>query len=401
MPRLVKHSRVVAFAVLGGCLLAVALWPAAVPVDVEVTSRGPLTVTVDEEGQTRIRRRFVVSAPVTGRVLRIELEPGDRVRRGDVVARVRPELPPLLDARTQAEARAAVDNARAALGRAQSEDARAKEALVHAERELARATSLSDVGTISAQGLDARQTEVRLASEAVHASAYAVEAASAELQRARARLAPASAAQGVVTVRAPIDGAILRRLRESESIVPAGEPLLEVGDPRALEIVADLLSTDAVYVKPGARAFVEQWGQDTALEATVRLVEPSGFTKISALGVEEQRVNVVLDFTDLDKASALLGDAYRVELRIVVWDSTSVVKVPVSALVRDGERWAVFELRGGRARRVLVELGHRGGREAEVVSGLSEGTRVVVHPSDRVDDGVRVAARPSNSPTAP
>jgi HlyD family secretion protein len=393
MARVLKNGRVLAFALVVGGLLAVALWPSPVPVDVEAATRGPLVVTVDEEGQTRIRHRFVVSAPVTGRVLRIDLEPGDRVTRGGVVARVRPELPPLLDARTQAEARAAVENARAALGRAQSEDARAKAALVHAERELERANSLSDVGTISAQGLDARKTEARLASEAVHASAYAVEAASAELQRARARLAPTTTAQGVVSVRAPVDGTVLRRLRESESVVPAGEPLLELGDPRHLEIVSDLLSTDAVRVRPGARAFVEQWGHDTVLEATVRLVEPSGFTKISALGVEEQRVNVVLDIADLDKASALLGDAYRVELRIVVWEGASVVKVPIGALVREGGRWAVYEVRDGRARQVLVELGHRGGREAEVISGLHEGSRVIVHPSDRVADGVRVTER--------
>lgn len=393
MRRLMKSRRVLAVAVVVGGLLAVAVWPTAVPVELAVVSAGPLAVTVDEEGQTRIRRRFVVSAPVTGRVLRIELEPGDRVRRGEVVARVRPEMAPLLDARTQAEARAAVENARAALGRAESEDARVRAARVHAERELERARSLSDIGTISTQDLDARQTEARLAGEAVRAAAYAVEAASAELQRARARLAPGSAARGVVDVRAPIDGTILRRVRESESVVPAGEPLLEIGDPRALEIVADLLSTDAVHVKPGARALVEQWGHDTALEATVRLVEPSGFTKVSALGVEEQRVNVVLDFASPETASTLLGDAYRVELRIVTWEGASVVKVPVSALVREGERWAVFEVRDGRARLVLVELGHRSAREVEVTAGVAGGAQVIVHPGDRIADGVRVTER--------
>jgi HlyD family secretion protein len=212
------------------------------------------------------------------------------------------------------------------------------------------------------------------------------------LERARARLAPSASetGRGIVTVTAPADGVVLRRLRESESVVPAGEPLLEIGDPGRLEVVADLLSTDAVRVRAGARATIEQWGDEVALSATVRRIEPAGFTKVSALGVEEQRVNVVLDFVDPGEACALLGDAYRVEVRIVIWEAPRVLKVPTSALFRNGERWAVYVASGGRARRTLVELGRQTGREAEVISGLSDGTRVIVHPGDLIEDGVRI-----------
>jgi HlyD family secretion protein len=187
---------------------------------------------------------------------------------------------------------------------------------------------------------------------------------------------------------------VLKRLRESESLVPAGEPLLEIGDPRQLEIVADLLSTDAVRVKPGARAMIEQFGDDEAvLDATVRRIEPAGFTKVSALGVEEQRVNVILDFVDVVKAGAVLGDAYRVEVRVVIWESESVVKVPTGALFREGEQWAVYVANEGRAQRTVVELGHQTGQEAEVLSGLSEGSRVILHPGDQVTDGVQIEER--------
>jgi len=212
------------------------------------------------------------------------------------------------------------------------------------------------------------------------------------LQRAQARLAPShpEAAGRIVSVTAPVSGVVLKRMRESESIVPAGDPLIEIANPQQLEIVADLLSTDAVRVKPGARAIIEQWGGDKTLDARVRRIEPAGFTKISALGVEEQRVNVILDFVNPAAAWAALGDAYRVEVRIVLWESPSVLLVATSALFRVGESWAVFTVEEDRARRVLVTLGHQTGQQAEVVSGLSEGARVILHPVDTLTDGARV-----------
>ena len=386
------HRRAL-FGILGvGAVVALAFWPETVGVDVARVTRGPLVVTVDEEGRTRVRDRFVVSAPVSGRVLRIELEPGDRVERGDIIARVDAGPAPLLDARTREEAQAAVNSARAAVGGARAGEQRARAAFAQAERELERAQRLTAGGALAAQERDAREAEVRLARESVTTASYAVEAAAAELRRAEARIAPAPSrpGSGVVAVRAPASGVILRRLRESESIVPAGEPLVEVGDPAQLEIVSDLLSTDAVRIRVGARAMVEQWGNEDGLEAAVRRIEPAGFTKISALGVEEQRVNVVLDLVDPAGEDAVLGDAYRVDVRIVVWEASDVLTVPTAALFRNGDQWAVYEVRGGRARLTAVETGRQTGRDAEVVRGLAEGARVIVHPADAVADGARV-----------
>ncbi len=396
MARLLGHWRVLVLTAGIGGLLIFALWPAPVEVDMATVSRGPLMVTVDEEGRTRVRDRFVVSAPVAGRVLRIELEPGDRVRRGDVVARVQAEVPPLLDARTRAEATAAADSARAGLGRARAEEQRAAAASAQAQRELERARRLTAGGALSTQELEVREVEARLAGEAVNAAAFASRAASADLQRAEARLRPAPARAGneTVAVTAPVDGVILRRLRESESVVPAGEPLVEIGDPARLEIVADLLSTDAARIREGSRAIVQQvTGADVAPEAVVRRIEPSGFTKVSALGVEEQRVNVILDLSDPASEDTVLGDAYRVEVRIVVWEAPDVLRVPTSALFRVGDEWAVYLVRDGTARSTPVELGHQTGREAEALGGLTEGARVIVHPSDVIRDGTRVKER--------
>ena len=395
MIRLLKDRRLLLSAVVIGGLTAVALWPGAVAVDVAAVSRGPLAVTIDEEGRTRVRDRFVVTAPVTGRILRIELEPGDRVARGDVLARVQPESPPLLDARSRAEAAAAVESAQATLGHARAEEQRVRAALAQAQRELARTRRLTTAGVTTTQDLDAREADAQVAGEAVNAAAFAVRAASAEVERAHARAATSvsAAGGGAVVVRAPVDGVVLQRLRESESVVPAGEPLIEIGDPGQIEIVTDLLSTDAVRVKPGARATIEQWGGETALAATVRRIEPAGFTKVSALGVEEQRVNVVLDFAGGDEDSPLLGDAYRVETRIVFWEAPSVLKVPTNALFRDNTQWAVYAVSGGRARRTIVEIGHQTAQEAEVLDGLTEGARVIVHPGDLVHDGTRIANR--------
>lgn len=395
MSRELRHRRVLLAIALVGGLLAVALWPTTVQVDVAMVTRGPLVVTVDEEGETRVRDRFVVSAPVAGRVLRIELEPGDRVARGDIVARVSAEPPALLDSRTRAEAVAAVSTARATIGRATAEAERARVAQAAAQRELNRVRSLRNEGAISEQEFDQYDTNARAADRAVEAADFAVRSATSELQRAEARLTQTTpAAPGrVLNVVAPAGGVVLRRMRESEAIVPAGEPLVEIGDPAQLEIVSDLLSTDAVQVKAGARALIEQWGGEHALDATVRRVEPSGFTKLSALGVEEQRVNVVLDFVRPDDATAALGDAYRVEVRIVTWESPATLTIPTSALFRMGESWAVYVVEQGRAVQRRVAIGHRTGQTAEVTDGLAEGATLILHPGDTVSSGTRVKAR--------
>ena len=387
-----------------GALFFVALRPVPVEVDVAPVVRGPMTVTIDDEGETRIRRRFVVSSPVAGRLQRIELEPGDTVtRQQTVVARVQAEAPPLLDARTRAEAEAARESAASSLGRARADEQRATTALELARRELTREQELAGADLTTRQAVDLRESAVLAAEEATRAATFAVATAAAELQRAEARVGPNSVDTGdrVLSVLAPVDGMVLRRLRESAAFVPAGEPLVEIGDPGDLEVVSDLLSTDAVRVRPGSTARLEQWGGEQTLMATVRRVEPSGFMKMSALGVEEQRVNVLMDFDDPATASALLGDGYRAEVRIVVWEADDVVQVPTSALFRQGDAWAVYVTDGASARLTTVTIDHRNSQTAEVREGLQPGDQVVVHPPDTLADGAQVSTREGTAQMPP
>jgi len=397
--RHLRNRKVLAVAGFVAFLLVMALWPESVPVDLATVEKGALLVTVEEEGETRVRDRFLVSAPVAGQVLRIALEPGDPVREGEtVLATFLPAAPVLLDTRTRAEARAAVAAARATLGGASAEEKRAEAAFSLARSELERHRELFGQRIVSQQTLDAAETEARAAGEAYKAAQFAMASAEHQLEMAQARLLQATGGTGAgrpIEIRSPIDGVVFKRYRWSEAVVQSGEPLLELGDPRQLEIVSDLLSTDAVRVNRGDPVLIEQWGGDEALGGTVRLVEPSGFMKVSALGVEEQRVNVIVDFEDPVEAWEKLGDGYRVEVRVVIWQGEDVVKVPTSSLFRQGDDWAVFALDSGRARIVPIELGRRNGLEAQVVSGLEAGQDVVVHPSDSLEDGARVEPRTS------
>ena len=373
--------------------------PQPLPVDLAEVERGPLRVTLDEEGETRVRDRYVVSAPLAGRVLRIELEPGDAVQaETTVLATFQPSTPILLDARSRAESEARTKAARSALGQAKAERDRAQAELRFAESEHERAKRLAESEIISQEALETARLRWETAVEGLEASGHAVESAEHELDRARASLLEvrsleSGAGGDPIALYSPIDGVVLRRLRESEAVVPAGEPLLEVGDPVDLEIVSDLLSNDAVRVRPGQPVVLEHWGGDESLHGQVRRVEPSGFTKISALGVEEQRVNVVIDFTDPETAWQALGDGYRVEVRIVVWESDDVIKVPGNSLFRSGDGWAVFVVEAGTARLRPVSLGPRNGLEASIEEGLAVGEAVIVHPGDDVTDGVAVALR--------
>jgi HlyD family secretion protein len=391
--RILKNSRLLAVGAIVTIIIAVALWPSAIEIDAARVDRGPMVVTIDEEGETRVRERFVVSAPVMGRVERIELEPGDPVVRGrTIVARLTPAAAPLIDDRTQAELAAAVEAARAAVGQTQAELQRAATARTRAQSTARRLEALMKSGAISGDELEAAQTTMKSADDAVRAAEFSMARAEHELQLARARLKPSGAGGGTVTVVAPVDGVVLKRLRESASVVPVGEPLLEIGDPASLEIVSDLLSTDAVRVAAGDNVLIEQWGGSAPLEGRVRRVEPSGFMKVSALGVEEQRVNVIIDFSD-EIEPVRLGDGYRVEVRIVTWREDSALRVPVGSLFRRGDDWNVFRVDGGRARLQLVQLGQRNDREGQVLHGLSEGQTVVLHPPDTLTDGGRVRIR--------
>jgi len=393
MWRFVKNRRLLLGALVVAIILAAALWPEAIEVDVARAERGPMQVTIDEEGETRVRERFVLSAPVAGRLQRIELEPGDPVRRGEVVAGLTPATPALLDARTRAELDAAVQAARAVVGQARAERARAAAALDRAQTSLKREETLAEVGAVSRDELEASRTALRNADQAHRAAEFGVARAEQDLEMARARLQQPSAHGRPIEIHSPVDGVVLKRHHESEAVVPSGEPLLEVGDPGRLEVVSDLLSTDAVRVSPNDPVRLVQWGGGEPLAGRVRRVEPSGFMKVSALGVEEQRVNVIIDFTDPVAASRVLGDAYRVEVQVVIWQKPDVLKIPVGSLFRRGDDWAVFVVNGGRAIVRSLGIGHRNGTDAEVLKDLDAGAIVVQHPPDTLTDGARSSTR--------
>jgi HlyD family secretion protein len=391
--RFLKNKKLIASVLVVAAIVAVALWPQSMEVAVVRAERGPMQVTVDEDGETRVRDRFLVTAPVSGRVQRIEIEPGDKVVRGKtVLARITPAESPLLDPRTRGELTASVEAGTAAVGQARAERQRALTALDRSRSTLRRQQELMKAGAISSDDLEAAETAVTSGEDALRAAEFAERRAEGELQLARARLAAPGTSGRSVDVLAPIDGTILKRLRESEGVVPVGEPLLEIGEPSRKEIVADLLSTDAVRVSPGAEVLIEQWGGGHTLHGRVRRVEPSGFMKVSALGVEEQRVNVIIDFTNPAEA-ARLGDGYRVEVRIVLWKDDNVLKVPVGGLFRQGEGWAVFVVDEGRVRRQTVQLGQRNENDGQITSGLEAGATIVLHPPDTLTDGTRVTVR--------
>lgn len=373
--------------------------PQRVPAELAQVTRGPLEVTIDEEGETRVRDRFVISAPLAGRVPRIELEPGDAVVAGETVLAIfLPSAPVLLDARSRAEAEAVVQTATAALGQAEANYERAAAELVYSRSEAGRYLRLSQEGIVSVETMESAQLDLDTRQEAVEAADYAVRTARSELQAARVRLLRFSAESAedmngtAIRIVSPVSGVVLRRVRESESVVPAGEALLEVGDPGRIEVVTDYLSKDAVRMRSGQRVLIDRWGGDRPLQGRLRRVEPSGFTKISALGVEEQRVNVVIDIVDPPAVWTGLGDGFRVETRVVVWESGDELKAPTGALFRRGENWAVFAVEGGRAALREIEVGERNAREAQVLGGLEPGEQVVVYPSDSLNDGSPVAA---------
>jgi HlyD family secretion protein len=378
-------------------------WPKAVAVDFAIAARGPLQVTVSDEGETRVKDVFVVSAPVPGLMRRVALKAGDAVEAGKtVVARIEPSDPSFLDVRSAAESRAAVQAAEAAEKLAAASVERAEAELDFANAELKRYQGLAERNTVSANDLDAAERRARTATAALAEARAALRVRESELRQARARLIKPAMAQrrrgadcDCVDVYSPVSGSVLRVLQESEAVVASGTALVEIGNPQELEIVVDLLSSDAVRVEPGQRVFIEAWGGGERLNGKVRRVEPFGFTKVSALGIEEQRVNVIIDFSDPPERWRRLGHGYRVEPRIILAEGDNVLKVPRSALFRDGNQWAVFVDDDGKATLRQVELGLENGLEAEIRTGLEEGERVVLQPSDRVSDGMRVAERQS------
>ena len=380
--------------------LFLAFRPRAVVVDVITIDRGPLAITVAEEGETRVHDVYVLSAPVAGHMRRVDLHVGDTVTALEtVVARIQPIDPAFLDSRSAAQAEADLRAAESARALALAEVEQAKAEVEFAEREHERANRLIKNGTISERELDLAERNIDTARAALSTAIAALDVRNYEVERARATLvsptqATASAADcDCVSIRSPVNGQILRLMEQSETVVSAGAPLVEIGNSRNLEIVVDLLSADAVRVETGQRVIIERWGGDSALEGRVRLVEPFGFTKVSALGIEEQRVNVIIDLVSDEADWARLAHGYQVDVRIVLWENDNVLTVPLLALFRDGDRWAVFVDTNGRAERRHVEIGRRNSLDAEVIKGLEAGDRVVLHPSDRVVASVRIAER--------
>lgn len=358
------------------------------PLEVEtaVVRRGALQVTVDAEGKTRVRERYVLTAPVAGRLARIELDEGEHVVAGDVLARIAP-LP--LDARAVREAEAAVAAAEA-LARAAGGAVRQVRAALDQERRASeRAQRLAAAGGLSAREREEAELRVRLREDELKSATARARAAAADVDRARSALVAAGggSARAAVLVRAPAAGCVLRIPERSERVVAPGAPIIELGDPEALELVVDVLSSDASRIEPGARVIVDAWGDGEMLTGRVRRVEPAAFTRVSALGVEEQRVNVVID---VPNAPAALGDGFRVDTHIVVWETKDALVAPVSALIRTGNQWAVFAVEKGRAKLTRVQVGRQSGAEAQVLSGVDAGARLIVFPSDQIVDGIGV-----------
>lgn len=372
--------------------------PRPVPVTVATIQKGPLAVTVEEEGKTRVMDRYVISAPMSGYARRIDLKVGDAVARGQVLAVLEPARSTALDPRSRAQAQARVNAAEAALAAAR-ESARAAGAEADlARQELARTEKLGQASFLSRQAVDQVRSAVNRSSAVRQAAVHQVDVARFELDTARAALArsttPESGASAdSLSVRAPVAARVLKVLQQSEGAVQAGQALLEIGNPGGLEVEVELLSTSAVRIASGARVVFERWGGDEALQGAVRVVEPSGFTKVSALGVEEQRVRVIVDFTSPRERWQRLGDGYRVEAIFVVWEGKDVLQIPASALFRHNGGWAAFTLEQGRARLRPVRIGQRTGLAAQVLEGIQAGEQVITHPDDKVGDGVRVTAR--------
>ncbi len=377
-----------------------ALMPKPVAADLATVDRGAIEVTIDEEGVARIRDVYKVSATVGGNLDRFPLEVGDPVKRGvTVIAEIRPSAPAFLDERSRRELEAAVGAATASVRLAEAELSRAQSDLRMRDSDLDRSEKLRESGTISAKAMDEAQTAADSARAAVRQAEANLELRRSEFGSAEARLIQPSGEEGsaagtcCVQIRAPIDGVVLMVHAESAQVVPAGALIAEVGDPSDMEVAVDLLSADAVRVRPGDSAYIEGWGGSRALSAKVRRVEPSAFTKVSALGIEEQRVNVLLDLLDPRSAWKSLGHEFRVLVRIVVWRGTDVVRVPLAALYRRGEDWTVFKVVEGRAVATPVTIDHRNTHFAEVLDGLQPGDVVILHPSDQIVNGVKVEAR--------
>lgn len=392
-----SRSRWIAIIAITAIVILITIYgfmPKPVPVDLAKASRGSMSVTIEEEGKTRVKDRFVMSAPVSGYMRRVKLNVGDPVKKGQTVAELEPLRPAVLDPRSRAVAEAAVAGADAGVRAAEEKVNAASAASEYAKTNLDRTRKLYDAGYATKEALDQAETEAKRTEADLLSAKAAVKAAHSELDKARAALKySAEGDNKAIAVRTPVNGRVLKLHHESEGVVNSGEPLVDIGDPKSLEVKVEVLSSDAVKIKPGTPVLFERWGGDQAISGKVRVIEPAGFTKISSLGVEEQRVLVIADITSIPESWQKLGDGYRVEARFSIWEAKDVLQIPASALFRKGDGWAVFVAKDNRAELRQVQFGRRNGLTAEVINGLSEGEAVITHPDDSVKSGIRVKPR--------
>lgn len=396
----IKQGLTIVLLVLVAAGFAWLLWPEPIQVDVARADVGHMEVTVDEEGVNRIKDVYIVSAPVSGRVERTPREVGDRVVAGStVVATFRPATPSILDPRTRLELQRAVEAARAAKDLTTAELHRAEAGLTFAQAALRRTQTLSDRRVVAPSTLEKAQLDANVARQQVETAKAQLDVRTHDLEVAEARLIDPSVASGnaadecCMTLTAPVNGIVLRTPQISEQIVPAGTPLVEIGNPLDTEITADLLSTDAVKVKPGDPATITGWGGGQTLKAKVTRVDPAAFTKVSALGIEEQRVRVVLNLLDPPAQWTGLGHEYRVFVHITIWQSDNALQVPLGALFRSGGQWAVFRVVDGQARATPVRIGQMNAANVQILEGLRSGDGVILHPSDQITDGATIQIR--------
>ena len=392
-------GRVVAAFGIASALAAIvwAVIPRPAQVETATVSKGKFVATVDEDGKTRVRERYVVTAPLAGRLTRVRLKAGDSVKADEPVATILPSPAPFLDPRSRQEAEQRLGATEAARDRTRAMVERAKAQSKQAKNDLDRTRSLSERGASTVQALERAETAMRVAERDLRAAEFLDHAAEHDVEQAKVLLAkydnPETAPPERWTITAPVPGLVLKVMQESETALQPGTPILELGDPRNLEIVVDVLSTDAVEIHPGAEVVIEHWGGPGTLAGRVRRVEPAAFTKVSTLGVEEQRVNVLIDIVSSPQDWAGLGDAYQLDTRITVFTREDATIIPSGALFRVGESWNVYVLSDGRAQRRAVELLRGSGRLAAVTAGIQPGDQVIVYPSDRITDGVRVQSR--------
>ena len=395
----INRNTTIALVVIGVLAFLVwGFWPTPLLVESGVATRAALRVTVEEEGQTRVKDRFVISAPVAGYLRRITLEVGDAVTQGQPLAIMEPLRPEVLDPRSRARAEAQVAAAKAAIKRAEQLESAASAEARFARSDYSRKQQLQEKSLVSRDALEQAAARSREAAAGLRSAGFAVEVARHELEAAETALQFSIANNGIaadetVAIKAPINSRVLRIHHKSEGVLATGEPLLEIGDPAGLEIAVDVLSADAVRIETGTHVELLRWGGPQTLQAVVRTVEPTGFTHISALGVEEQRVWVIADLVSPRSEWEQLGDGYRVEAHFILWQADDVLQIPTSALFRQDGQWEVFIIENDKARQVPVTTGQTNGLVTEILSGLEAGTRVILHPDDRIADGVRVTEK--------